>query len=78
MVTLAMVLTAIGVPTQGVALVLGVDRILDMLRTTTNVVGDATATALIARTQGQRLRARTPDEDESDPTAGMEGRLEEA
>jgi proton glutamate symport protein len=76
MVTLAMVLTAIGVPTQGVALVLGVDRILDMLRTTTNVIGDATATALIATTQGQTLRVRSPDADQSDPEHGMEGRLE--
>jgi Na+/H+-dicarboxylate symporter len=53
MITLAMVLTTIGVPTEGVALVLGVDRLLDMFRTSTNVVGDCTATALIARTQGE-------------------------
>jgi Na+/H+-dicarboxylate symporter len=78
MVTLAMVLTAIGVPTQGVALVLGVDRILDMLRTTTNVIGDATATAMIATTQGQTLRVRSPEQDLADPDHGMEGRLEDS
>jgi proton glutamate symport protein len=55
MITLAMVLTTIGVPTEGVALVLGVDRILDMFRTTTNVIGDTTATALVAKLQGEKL-----------------------
>ena len=53
MITLAMVLTTIGVPTQGVALVLGVDRVLDMFRTATNVIGDSTATVLVAKTQGE-------------------------
>jgi proton glutamate symport protein len=62
-VTLAMVLTTIGVPTTGIALVLGVDRLLDMFRTTINVIGDCTATALIAKTQGEqpRLRANSAD-----------------
>ena len=49
MVTLTMVLTAVGVPTEGVALILGVDRVLDMLRTTTNVVGDAAAALFLDR-----------------------------
>lgn len=74
MITLAMVLTAIGVPARGVALVLGVDRILDMFRTTTNVVGDATASTLIATMQGEDLRIVSPEEDASDPEHGLEGR----
>jgi Na+/H+-dicarboxylate symporter len=74
MITLAMVLTAIGVPTEGVALVLGVDRILDMFRTSTNVVGDATATTLIATMQGESLRIVSPEEDAMDPEHGFEGR----
>ncbi len=49
MITLTMVLTTVGVPAEGVALVLGVDRLLDMFRTTTNVVGDATAAVIVAR-----------------------------
>ena len=52
MITLAMVLTAIGVPTEGLALVLGVDRLLDMFRTSVNVVGDSTACAFMARLEG--------------------------
>ncbi|MCA9659300.1 MAG: cation:dicarboxylase symporter family transporter, partial [Myxococcales bacterium] len=40
------------VPPEGIAVVLGVDRILDMARTTVNVIGDHTAAAFIARSEG--------------------------
>ncbi len=76
MITLAMVLTAIGVPTEGLALILGVDRLLDMFRTATNVVGDSTATVLMARLEGEKLRIMTDAEDAADPTKGFEGRLD--
>ncbi|MCC6773557.1 MAG: dicarboxylate/amino acid:cation symporter [Gemmatimonadaceae bacterium] len=46
------ILTMFGVPGEGIALILGVDRILDMARTTVNVVGDLSATAFIARSEG--------------------------
>ncbi len=39
----------------GIALILGVDRILDMLRTSVNVTGDITASAVIARSEGEVL-----------------------
>jgi Na+/H+-dicarboxylate symporter len=55
MITLALVLTSIGVPTVGVALILGVDRILDMFRTATNVTGDLSATVMVAATEGEKL-----------------------
>jgi len=76
MITLAMVLTAIGVPTEGLALILGVDRILDMFRTATNVVGDSTATVLMARLEGNDLRIMTDEEDAATPSKGFEGRLD--
>ncbi|MBI2374691.1 MAG: dicarboxylate/amino acid:cation symporter [Deltaproteobacteria bacterium] len=57
MITLAMVLTAVGVPTEGLALILGVDRLLDMFRTTVNVAGDCTAAVLMARLEGDDVRA---------------------
>ena len=72
MVTLAMVLTAINVPVQGIALIIGVDRVLDMFRTTTNVIGDSTATVLVARMQGDALRIISDDEDKADPLHGLE------
>ena len=48
-VVLATILSGIGVPLSGIALILGVDRILDMCRTTINVTGDLTATAVMQR-----------------------------
>ena len=77
MITLAMVLTAIGVPAEGLALVLGVDRILDMFRTATNIVGDSAVTAMMARLEGDDLRVMTDSEDEKDPRHGVESRAEE-
>jgi DAACS family dicarboxylate/amino acid:cation (Na+ or H+) symporter len=46
------VLAMFGVPPEGIAIVLGVDRILDMSRTTVNVCGDLTATAFVAKSEG--------------------------
>jgi Na+/H+-dicarboxylate symporter len=76
MITLAMVLTSIGVPTEGLALILGVDRLLDMFRTATNVVGDSTATVLMARLEGENLRFMSDSDDAADPSKGFEGRLD--
>ena len=76
MITLALVLTAVGIPVEGIALILGVDRILDMFRTATNVAGDSTATALMARLEGDDLRVMTDAEDAMNPDAGFVGRLD--
>ena len=48
MVMLAMVLTSVGLPVDGIALVAGVDRIFDMGRTTLNITGDASCTVIVA------------------------------
>lgn len=47
------ILTMFGVPGEGIAIVLGVDRILDMSRTTVNVFGDLTAAVYVAKSEGQ-------------------------
>lgn len=52
-IMLVIILQSIGVPSQGIALILGVDRILDMLRTVTNVTGDATVATIVAASEGQ-------------------------
>ena len=52
-IMLVIILQAIGVPSAGIALILGVDRILDMLRTMTNVTGDATVAIVVAASEGQ-------------------------
>lgn len=51
-VILATILQGIGVPVEGIALILGVDRILDMCRTTINVTGDLTATLVMKKLTG--------------------------
>jgi DAACS family dicarboxylate/amino acid:cation (Na+ or H+) symporter len=52
---MVMILAYAGVPEMGLALILGVDRLLDMCRTTLNVIGDVTAAAYIARSEGFTL-----------------------
>ena len=56
MITLAMVLTSVGIPTVGVALILGVDRILDMFRSSVNTTGNLAATLIIAVSEGENVR----------------------
>ncbi len=53
MVMLVIVLGAINVPAEGLALIFGVDRILDMLRTVVNVTGDATVATIVASTEDE-------------------------
>lgn len=53
MITLTMVLKQIGIPLEGIALILGVDRILDMCRTVVNITGDATCAAVVGHSERQ-------------------------
>ena len=52
LVMLAMVLKQVGLPVEGIALIIGIDRLLDMLRTAVNVTGDAVATVILAKSEG--------------------------
>ncbi len=52
-IMLVVILESIGVPSSGIALILGVDRILDMVRTVTNVTGDAVVATVVAGSEGQ-------------------------
>ena len=51
LIMLSLVLQSVGLPLEGVALIAGIDRVLDMARTTVNVVGDASATVVVAATE---------------------------
>jgi DAACS family dicarboxylate/amino acid:cation (Na+ or H+) symporter len=51
LVTLTMVLGQVGLPAEGVALIIGVDRLLDMLRTVCNVTGDCAVSCIIAKSE---------------------------
>jgi DAACS family dicarboxylate/amino acid:cation (Na+ or H+) symporter len=63
---LMMVLAMVGVPVEGIAIVIGVDRILDMCRTTVNVTGDMVTATIVDRFERPRLaRAEAGDRDEA-------------
>lgn len=53
LVMLSLVLTQVGLPVEGIALIIGVDRLLDMLRTAVNVTGDAAVSCVVARSENQ-------------------------
>jgi Na+/H+-dicarboxylate symporter len=67
LIMLAMVLAQVGLPVEGIALIIGIDRLLDMLRTAVNVTGDATVTAVVAASE-QALDRKVF----ADPAAGSE------
>jgi len=69
LVTLALVLQQVGLPVEGIALIIGVDRLLDMLRTAVNVTGDATVSVIVAHSEGQLDQAEF-----FDPGAGADER----
>ena len=66
LITLSMVLSQVGLPVEGIGLIIGVDRLLDMMRTAVNVTGDATVTCVVARTEGEM-----DQEVFNDPEAGL-------
>ncbi|MEX2450363.1 MAG: dicarboxylate/amino acid:cation symporter, partial [Rhodospirillales bacterium] len=51
LIMLAMVLRQVGIPVEGIALIVGVDRLLDMLRTAVNITGDAAVTCIVAKSE---------------------------
>jgi Na+/H+-dicarboxylate symporter len=52
LIMLTMVLTQVGLPVEGIMLIIGVDRLLDMLRTAVNITGDGMVATVVARTEG--------------------------
>jgi DAACS family dicarboxylate/amino acid:cation (Na+ or H+) symporter len=62
------ILTMLGVPPEGIAVVLGIDRILDMARTTVNVFGDLTCATCVARAEGLWDPKRLPAQPTGKPT----------
>jgi len=55
LVMMSIILNAVGLPLEGVAIILAVDRILDMFRTTVNVLSDSVGAVVVARFEGETL-----------------------
>ncbi len=53
MLTLAMILNQVNLPIEGISLIIGIDRILDMLRTVINVHGDAVVACIVAHSENE-------------------------
>lgn len=67
---LSMVLLQVGLPVEGIAIIIGIDRILDMLRTAINITGDACCTVIIAKSEGEfDEKVYYEDSDEKDDIA---------
>ena len=65
LIMLAMVLQQVNLPVEGIALIIGVDRLLDMTRTAVNITGDCTVACIIAKSEGELDQAVFDD-----PNAG--------
>ncbi len=56
LVMISVILSAVGLPLEGIGLILAVDRIVDMVRTSTNVWSDSCGAVLVAKTEGEKLK----------------------
>ena len=52
LITLSMVFASVGLPVEAIAIIMGIDRIIDMTRTAVNITGDAVCTTIIAHQNG--------------------------
>lgn len=66
LIMLSMVFVQVGLPVEGIGLILGVDRLLDMMRTAVNVSGDAVVSVIVAKSEGKLDTSVY-----NDPTAGV-------
>ena len=60
LVAIAIILAAVGLPVEAIAVLFVFDRILDMARTSVNVLGDGTCAVIVARLEGEKIPAPSP------------------
>jgi Na+/H+-dicarboxylate symporter len=75
LVSLALICSAVGIPPEGIALVVGVDRLLDMFRTPINVATDLAGALVLARLSKEKVSPLSPQEDARTAQRGFEKRL---
>ncbi|MFM7374200.1 MAG: dicarboxylate/amino acid:cation symporter, partial [Chthoniobacterales bacterium] len=60
LVAIVIILQAVGLPLEAIAIVMATDRVLDMMRTAVNIFGDSCGAAIIARSEGEKIYNLTP------------------
>jgi Na+/H+-dicarboxylate symporter len=71
-VMLIVVLSSVGIPVEGLALILGVDRPIDMLRTVVNITGDSTVASMVAKSEGElNMESASGDIEGTESTPGI-------
>ncbi|KFZ37110.1 sodium:dicarboxylate symporter [Shewanella mangrovi] len=76
LIMLAMVLKQVGLPVEGIAMIIGVDRLLDMVRTAVNVTGDMVATVIVGKSE-KDFSLEVYNDSEAGKTKGLEEQLSE-
>jgi Na+/H+-dicarboxylate symporter len=76
LVALALICSTVGIPPAGIALVVGVDRLLDMFRSPINVATDLAGALVLAKFSSERVKVLAPDEDARTSERGFEKRLD--
>ncbi len=75
LVALALICSAVGIPPAGIAVIIGVDRLLDMFRSPINVAADLAGALFLARFSGESVKVLKHEEDIRDSQRGFEKRL---
>lgn len=78
LVMLTMVLNQVGLPVEGIALIIGIDRLLDMMRTAVNVTGDSAVSCIIAKGEGKLDETVYNDPNAGSVEASIEGSVTSA
>lgn len=73
LIMLAMVLQQVGLPLEGIAIVMGVDRLLDMVRTAVNITGDSVVSTVVAKSEGAFSEEVFYDRNYNSVAGGMDG-----
>jgi len=76
LVALALICSTIGIPAAGIAIIIGIDRLLDMFRSPINVATDLAGALVLAKFSAERVRVLKPEEDVENSGRGFEKRLE--
>jgi Na+/H+-dicarboxylate symporter len=71
LIMLAMVLRQVGLPVEGIGLIIGVDRLLDMSRTAVNVMGDGTVTCIVAKSEKMLNQTVFNSETKREPSVNL-------